>query len=281
MKKGLSPAGIGEIKDVKEYITLASRHGFASIDTDGKSLRNLIESERIDNARSLLEKHQIDIGAIGLDVEWRGSEEQFQSGIAGLAADSEAASALGCQTCMTYILPSTDYLPAQFMAAAVRRLRVCARILGSYGIQLALEFVGPHHLRKNWEHPFIWNLEHTLDFIDAIDEKNTGLLIDAYHCYTNNISNETLASLNPAQIVHVHINDAKDLPVEELLDNDRLYPGEGVIDLEGFLQALKQAGYEGPVAQEILTQHPPKEGPEYLIQKSAAAFDRLFTSAGV
>ena len=60
------------------------------------------------------------------------------------------------------------------MALATTRLRACANILGAYGIRLALEFVGPHHLRTQWKNPFIWTVQETLDWIDAIGEPNVG-----------------------------------------------------------------------------------------------------------
>jgi sugar phosphate isomerase/epimerase len=216
-----------------------------------------------------------------LSVEWRKTEEQFIKGIKQLVFDAEAASALGCTSCTTYILPSTDYNAAQFMALATRRLRTCAQILKNYGISLGLEFVGPHHLRTKWNNPFIWNMSQTLNFIDAIGEKNVGLLIDAYHCYTTGMSYEDLTKLDVNQIVHVHLNDAKAGPIEEVLDNDRLFPGEGVIDLVGFLQALKKVGYVGPVSQEILTLQTPIESSVELIKKSADAYGEIFRAAGV
>ncbi|UUZ89861.1 sugar phosphate isomerase/epimerase [Paenibacillus sp. P25] len=142
------------------------------------------------------------------------------------------------------------------MALATRRLRTCAEILEAYGIRLGLEFVGPHHLRTRWANPFIWDIPSTLDWIDAIGKKNVGLLFDAYHWYTTEAGYEDILKLGASQIVHVHINDAPDVPVAEVLDNDRLYPGEGVIPLADFLRGLRQIGYSGVVAQEILTPQP-------------------------
>src|SRR5690606_25797605 len=134
--------------------------------------------------------------------------EQFQQGLANLVVEAEAAASLGGTRCCTYILPSTDLQPAHFMALATKRLRVCAEILSAYGIRLGLEFVGPHHLRTNWANPFIWTMQETLDWIDAIGSPNVGLLLDAYHWYTNEMTVEDLYVLRPDQIVHAHINDA-------------------------------------------------------------------------
>src|SRR5699024_8106561 len=138
-----------------------------------------------------------------------------------------------------------------FMIIATKRLRLCAQILKEYGINLGLEFVGPHHLRTALENPFIWDMQEMIDWIEVIGEPNVGLLLDSYHWYTTGGTYEEITSLNASQIVHVHLNDAKDLPIEKVLDNDRLFPGEGVIDLTLFLKALAEIGYKGGVSQEI------------------------------
>ncbi|ADU32003.1 sugar phosphate isomerase/epimerase family protein [Evansella cellulosilytica] len=281
MLKGLTSAGLGEFKDINSFIKLASRYGFQAIDTDSEAIKCFIESEGTAGAKLFLQEHHIEIVAMNLPVEWRESEEQFRNDLPKLVEAAKSAFDVGCKACTTYILPSTDYHSAQFMAVATRRLRTCAQILHNYGIRLGLEFVGPHHLRTAWKNPFIWDLQQTLDFIEAIGEKNVGLLIDAYHCYTTNLSNESLTKLSADQIVHVHINDAKDIPVHELLDNDRLFPGEGVIDLSGFLRALKAAGYKGAVSQEVLTATAPTEPIEGLLEKSQKAYTTIFKKAGL
>ncbi|MFC7681441.1 sugar phosphate isomerase/epimerase family protein [Paenibacillus sp. GCM10028914] len=278
MLQGLSRAGLGTIENNEQFLELASRYQFQSVDLEAKDLINELGAER---ANERLKELGLSIGTIGLPVEWRASDAQFLQGISELPAAAAAASSLGCTRCCTYILPSTDYSAAHFMAIATKRLRICADILGAYGIKLGLEFVGPHHLRTQWKNPFIWTLDETIDWIDAIHEPNVGLLFDSYHWYTNELDISDILRLKAEQIVHVHINDAKDLPVDQVLDNDRLYPGEGVIDLAGFLKGLHEIGYQGPVTQEILTPATPNDSPENLAARSRKGFDKVFKAAGL
>ncbi|CAN7226310.1 sugar phosphate isomerase/epimerase family protein [Paenibacillus sp. LjRoot56] len=278
MLRGLTRAGLGKIESNEQFIELAAKYGFQAVDIDAVGL---VETHTVAGARELLEKNGLVIGSIGLPVEWRSTEEVFREGLPKLAQAAEAAAALGCTSCCTYVLPSTDLGAAHFMALATRRLRTCAQILGAYGIRLGLEFVGPHHLRTRWQNPFIWTIDETLDWIDAIGERNVGLLFDSYHWYTNGGTVADIERLRDDQIVHVHINDAPDVPVEEVLDNGRVYPGEGVIDLAGFLQGLQRIGYTGAVAQEILTAEAPTDSPESLAERSKAGFDKVYAAAGL
>lgn len=275
MLRGLTKAGLGSFADDKQFIELASEYSFQSVDLDAK---NLIEVYGLIGAKEILQVNNIQLGAIGLPVEWRSSHEEFSKDLVNLASAAKAAQELGCTRCCTYILPSTDLKSAQFMSLAVKRLRICAEILGSYDVRLGLEYVGPHHLRNTWKNPFIWTQEETLRLIDAIGLPNVGLLLDSYHWYTTGLSSEDLANLNEQQIVHVHINDAENLPVEELKDNDRHYTGEGVIDLPLFLKSIKKTGYSGPISQEVLTPSQPSESGEELIKRSKLGFDKVFNN---
>ncbi|MBC8081401.1 MAG: sugar phosphate isomerase/epimerase [Gorillibacterium sp.] len=281
MIKGLTSAGVGSFDSLESFVVAAARHGFGSVDAGGQDIRGFLDRKGAECARDFLDQHEVTVGSFGLPVEWRAGEEQFRSGLAGLAADAEAASRIGCTACCTYVLPSTDLEAVRFMAIATRRLRQCAQILDAYGIRFGLEFVGPHHLRTAWKHPFLWDQDSFLDWFDAIDAKNVGFLYDAYHWYTNGGTAADILRLRADQIVYAHINDAKPVPVASVLDNDRLFPGEGVIDLAGFLRALDQIGYKGVIAQEILTREPISGTQEDKLIRSAAGFRKVYLAAGL
>ncbi|OZB95443.1 sugar phosphate isomerase/epimerase family protein [Paenibacillus sp. XY044] len=272
MKKGLTKAGIGNVDDVL-FIQKAAEYGFAAVDLD---MRSIMNEAGVDKIKRTLDTNGIVIGAVDLGVDWRNGSDAFARDLSKLPGYAAAANQLEIPAFTTYILPSTDEKPALYMAKVVHRLRDCAKILGSHGIKLALEFVGPLHLRTAWKHPFIWTIDETLELIDAIDLPNVGLLLDCYHCYTTEMGTERWDTLRPEQIVHVHINDAKDKPIDQLQDNERLYPGEGVIDVGGFLRSLDRLGYDGVVSQEVLSQEEPDTTVDALFERSRTGFARAF-----
>jgi sugar phosphate isomerase/epimerase len=278
MKRGLTRAGLGPVGTEEQFIALAAAYGFQSVDLDAAELAS---PERAASIRASLEQHGLEPGAFGLNAEWRTTDEAFRAGLPLLAAAAAGAASIGCTRCCTYVLPATDELPAPFLAKATKRLRIVAQLLDAFGIRLGLEFVGPHHLRTRWQHPFLWTLDDTLAWIEAIGERNVGLLFDVYHAYTTDLAPAELQRLSADQIVYVHINDAPDVPIAEVVDNERLYTGEGVIDAAGYLQALKRIGYTGPVAQEVLRPAPPTESVKTLLERSKAGFDRVFAEAGL
>ncbi|HEX6972153.1 MAG TPA: sugar phosphate isomerase/epimerase family protein [Limnochordia bacterium] len=252
----LTTAGIGNPGGIEALVALAGRHGFQAIDTGGEALERWVAARGVDGVKESLAAHGVRLGAIGLPVEWRRDEATFRQGLPRLAAHAHLASQLGGTVCCTWMPPSIDEPVAVFASRAIRRFRACADILGDFGMRLGLEFVGPHHLRRR-SHLFVYDLPGTLELIAAIDLPNVGILLDSYHWHTTEATVADIEALPRGAVVHVHINDAKPLPRAELLDNDRLFPGEGAIDLRGFCGALRRIAYDGCIALEVLSQSPP------------------------
>ena len=69
---------------------------------------------------------------------------------------------------------------------------------------------------------------------------NVGLLLDVCHWHHSGGTTQDIVTAGRERIVHVHFNDAPNLPPDQIRDNQRLLPGEGVINLTGFLQALQR-----------------------------------------
>src|SRR5699024_3008742 len=231
MIRGLTRAGVGDVGDDQSFIKNAAAFGFKAVDIDPSTL---VDEIGLEETKALLKEHDVQIGSTSLPVDWQSDDQAFRQGLPELIRSAAIAEQLGVMKCTTYILPSRDEPTASYLMKATRRIRICADILYEYNLRLGLECVGCHHLRTEWKYPFIWRMEDTLAWIDQISANNVGLLLDSYHWHTNNLRVDDILQLRPEQIIHVHINDAPDLPIEEVLDDDRLYPGEGVIDLAGF-----------------------------------------------
>ena len=94
---------------------------------------------------------------------------------------------------------------------------------------------------------------------------------------------DEVRALANEQIVVVHVNDAPaGVAVDEQLDGVRDLPGAtGVIDIDGFLQALAAIGYDGPVTAEPFSQRLRDLPDEEAIAETAAAMHKVWESAGL
>lgn len=167
-----------------------------------------------------------------------------------LAAQAKVAAELKIDSCATWIMPSSEHPFQENWKLLVEGLRPTAQVLADRGLRLGLEFIGPYHHRRRYPHEFIFTPGQMLEFAADVGP-NVGLLVDSYHAYTSGTPWKQIATLPAEKIVLVHLNDAANLPIADLKDGERLLPGDGVMDLPGFLNALITAGYKGPVSVEV------------------------------
>lgn len=253
MKPCLHPSIVSDLS-LQDYLELANRTGYASVDVDFGTLQNAISEHGFHKVQDMFDLNQLQLASFGLPVNVHGSDSDYQASLRQLPAIAELALRLGATRCCTWLWSTIDEEPVPYASRLARRFRESANVLSQYGIGLGLEFVGPHHLRHK-RYPFVLNLQDLLAYMDAIHAPNVGILLDSYHWYTAQIPLSELRELKGHQIIHVHLNDSN-LEPELAHDQERLLPGEGRIDLQGFISVLDQIGYVGPVSLEVLHKTP-------------------------
>lgn len=274
MKPSLNGVILGQGLSLEEQVGLAARTGFQGVDTGVEALAALIDARSLEGAKEYFASHNVQPACWGLTVEWRGSAEDFQAGIAALPRWAEIARSLDCPRCCTWIIPSINDDPVAFRRLAVERLGECAKVLGDHGCRLGLEWVGPKTCRTG-AHDFVYRMDQLLDLEADMGQPNLGLLVDSFHWYTAGHTREELEALRLEQIVHVHLNDAPDRPRDEQIDFERLLPCEGIIDLAGFLGALERVGYTDYLGVETFS----KELTALPVEESASRASRAAAEA--
>lgn len=255
---------------------LAANAGFPGVDVGiSDAMKDGLEA-----TRKLLAQYRLKPAAVGLPVETRKDEETFRRELRGLAEAASFAAAMGCPRMVTYLLSSSDKPKAEQRKLMRDRFRACADVLARSHVRLGLEFLGPLHIRKAMPYEFIWRMDEMLAFAKECGP-NCGLLLDVWHWHHAGASTQDILTAGKERIVHVHFNDAARLPPEEVRDNQRLLPGEGVIDLKGFLQALKKIGYEDGLSVEVFGRGLKEMPPEQAAKLGFDAATRVMSGAGV
>ncbi len=203
----------------------------------------------------------------------------FQDSLTKLDAAAAFAAAIGCPRMMTYILSSSDTPKEQLLPVYRQRFTDSARILARHTVRLGLEFLGPLHIRKAKPYEFIWRMNDMLAFAKECGP-NVGLLLDSWHWHHAGATTGDIVAAGRDRIVHVHFNDAPDLPPDQIRDNQRLLPGEGVINLTGFLQALQKIGYTDALSVEVFGRMD-QESPEVAAREGLEASVAVFRKAGI
>ncbi len=253
MFSSLNPGHVGIQVSFREGLALAERHGFGGFDAQLGPLHEEVTRHGAAVVRDLYLQHGLRIGAWNLPfMPYRVTEEEWRDWLAKLPPLLASARALGARRAGMWIMPGSDERAFDDnFAFHVARFQPIARLLADHGIRLGLEFIGPETSLRTFKHPFIRSVAGMLQLARAVGP-NCGLLIDAWHWHCAGGTREDLRGLPRDLLVHVHVDDAPaGVPLAELIDNRRKLPcTTGVIDIDGFMQALAGAGYDGPVTAE-------------------------------
>jgi sugar phosphate isomerase/epimerase len=253
MFKNLNLGALGFKASFQETVELAKTGGFQGLDIDIFEMEGLLKTKSASDIRNIIKQNKLRLGGWVLPVNFRRDDETFLKDIEKLPFLAQVAKTIECLRVFTWIIPFSDTLPfEENFKLHVKRLKAAAEILNDYGCVLGLEFVGPKTSRIGGKYEFIHTIDGIFKLREAMKAKNVGLLLDCWHWHTSYATVDQLKQLKGNDVIYVHVNDAPaGIQVDEQIDWIRRLPGEtGVIDIVGFLRALKQIGYNGPVTPE-------------------------------
>ncbi len=254
-----------------DFARLAAKVGFRGVDV----MLGSAFKEGPAKTTALLASLHVKPAIVDFPVEFRKDDQTFRNSLAHLETAAQFAAAIGCPRMMTYIMPSSDTPKEELRRLYKDRFTRCADILARSHVRLGLEFLGPLHLRKQFKYEFIWRMPEMLAFAKECGS-NVGLTLDAWHWHHAGGTLDDILQAGKDRIVTVHYDDSPDLPPEKIRDDQRLMPGEGVINLTGFLQTLQKIGYEDALSVEVfgrgLKEMTPEEGARLGLETGRATF---------
>jgi len=249
VKLSLHSVILGRPLSFEELLALAQKLGYEGVDAGLDAAMQLGAEDFL----ALCERYGVNMSSWGMGVEWRQDEDTFQEQLSAVGPQAKRAAEVGCTRTCTWIPPAVDGDADETRKTWMRRWGEIAKVVGEYGHRFGLEWVGPYHTRAG-KNVVVCRMDDLLNMEDEIGEPNLGLLVDSYHWFNAQHTVAELEALPAEKVVHVHINDAPDRPLEEQQDMERLTPGEGIIDLVGFLSALKKIGYQDYMGVEIFSE---------------------------
>ncbi len=115
----------------------------------------------------------------------------------------------------------------------------CASYAHSRGIRLALEPL------NRYETDVIINVDDALAFINDVNHPALGILLDTYHVNIEESSwtEPFRKAMDSGKLWHVHLGD-----------NNRLPPGQGLIDFEAIITTLRELDYTYYLSAELIPQ---------------------------
>jgi 2-keto-myo-inositol isomerase len=183
---------------------------------------------------------------------------------------SRIAAAIDCP-CIVVVpgpLPPGGASRESVIDESARVLTELCDIAGAHNVSLAFEFLGQTDCS-------VPTLDLAAGSVRAVNRKDLGVVIDSFHFYAGNSSTAMIEALDPQLIQIFHINDAEDLPRNELEDRHRLLPGLGILPLREMLAAFRKIGYEKVASVEIFRPEYWERDPFTLARDAHAATSRV------
>lgn len=263
MRRCLNTGMIGVAAGPRETVDLAKKHGFAACDLSVSAVRDMAAGgagaiDATGAARSVAQRMQdlgIAPGSCGGIIPGKLSvlDEEWDAAMQDLETRLQIATALGFSRTTTVMLPFHEELPFdRCFQLHADRLKQVAGPLAEAGFRLGIEYVSQKTRRAGYPYEFLYNLKGTLRLIEEVGAANVGVLLDSFHWFCAEETLDDVRGLSGRQVVVVHVNDSiAGRSLDDQVAFERELPGStGVIDLLGFLGALREIGYDGPVTAE-------------------------------
>jgi 2-keto-myo-inositol isomerase len=228
-------------------LELCEQHGYDYIEIRTMDkLPEYLEKQSIEQLASYFDEHHIKPLALNALVFFNNrTEEAFKE----IKQEFEQMLAYAKALSVPYIVvvplvTKEKFLKEEVKASSVAVLNELADLAEPYDVKLALEFVGHPDCTIN-------TFGQAYDIVQTVDHPNVGLVFDCFHFHAMGSSYESLEQADISKLFILHIDDTEDFPIGSLVDEDRVWPGHGAIDLDRILTILKSKGYEGAVSVEL------------------------------
>ena len=257
--------------DLETDIRAAGAAGFDLVELWASKLRSYLETHTIAELRALLTENDVEPYSINSieHITFR-TPEDYES----IKAQCGELAAIAGQLACPYIvvvpgrLPDAGATKEQVVEESVRVLNELADIAEPYGVSLAFEFLGQVDCS-------VQTLDLCNEIVETVNRNSVGNVIDTFHFYAGNSTFEAIDSMRPEKLFIFHINDAEDLPKEQLTDAQRLYPGEGILPIAEIKQHFDKIGYDRMVSIEIFRPEYWDEDPFEVARKAKAATEQV------
>lgn len=232
--------------DLETDIKAAANAGFELIEIWASKLREYLENHDTSDLKRLLEENNLQPYSINSieHITFRNAGD-YEKIKAETEEFSRIAEEIGCP----YVVVVPGKLPEnaskeEIINESVRVLNELGDIAEKHNVGLAFEFLGQADCS-------VQTLDFCREIVEKVNRKNIGLVIDTFHFYAGNSSFEAIETLDPEKLFIFHINDAENLPKEQLTDAHRLYPGLGILPIKEIKERFDKIGYNRMVSIEI------------------------------
>lgn len=239
MKPALNPNTI-QSAEFEVQMDVCVESGYEGFELMGDDIDRYLESGHdLNEIKTRLFEKRVAVAAIyGGNPFWPLKEERAESLTAGrFERYCKYCAQLGCEIISINTMEnvSTD--------VAVDQIAKVCSLAQARGIRLAYEPLGFA--------PRFRDIQGTLELLEQVERDNFGILLDPFHLHRGGSSLRDIELIPDGKIFLVHFDDAINVPVDQMTDLDRVFPGDGILDLTLFIRKIREQEYNGFISVEI------------------------------
>lgn len=231
---------------LEKDLEFCEKHGYDLIEIRIDMLKEYLTRHSAEDLASFFASSRLKPFAFnGLECINYRSEADYMAIRQDLELVCSLSKTLGCY--MVTMDPTFDvghHTIAEIREETCRVIHDLAEIAQPFGMQLAFEFIGHPQCCVN-------TFAQGYDIVRTVSRENVGLVLDLFHFHAMGSDTADIAAADISKIFMVHMNDVEDLPRGACTDDDRLWPGDGAIDTDTILTALRLRGYDGVFSLEL------------------------------
>jgi len=262
---GIYP-GHGEISrfDFRDRVEVSAKAGFKGIGIWHTDLEHITQSLTLKEMKKILDDNNIK------HVELEFLNDWFLEGARKDESDSrkrrlfEASEILHAK----HVKVGDFYNSACPMPKLIESFAALCKEAKNYGTTVGFEIMGA---------AVINNIKDGITLVESAGADNGGLILDIYQVSNLGMTYEEISGIPVKYLTSVELNDGF-LPKSPKHDpHNRNFCGEGEYDIKGFTQCVKNMGYTGPWAVEVINEElallPLKAISERAFKSTMAEFD--------
>jgi 2-keto-myo-inositol isomerase len=262
--------------DLSTDIRAASAAGFDCLEIWASKLRIFLQANSTADLKSLFDEYMIEPYSINSieSITFREAEAHGE-----LLEECEELCRIASEINCPYVVVVPSPLPedksqSDVIEESVRVLEELGRIAERHNVALAFEFLGQPRCS-------VQTLAQAAEIVEQLARPNVGLVIDSFHFYAGGSRIESIDTLDAQKLFIFHINDAEDLPREQLEDSHRLLPGLGILPLKEIIGALRRINYDRVTSVEIFRPEYWERDSQELARDARAATIQVLAAAGI
>ena len=231
---------------LEEDLKYCEQYGYDLIEIRIDQLKDYLARRNVTELVDFFQKSSLKPFAFnGLEEFNYRSEKDFENILDDMKLCCSLSDLLGCKMLTMDPAFNVGHLTCeQIQKDTEKTVNELLDYANQFGMKLAFEFCGAPACCIN-------TYGQAYKLVNSVNSDNFGIILDFFHFHAMGSQLEDLRCSDPKKIFMVHIDDCENFPIGQATDADRIWPGDGIIDIDGIMKTLVELGYDGVFSLEL------------------------------